>query len=748
MSTSTAASLAPEPDLRQAQEVQTSRRVKVPTVWQMEAIECGAAALGMILAKDGQWVPLEELRNACGVSRDGSSARDIVRGAREFGLDYSAFAGGIDSLNGLAMPAILWWNYNHFVVLEHAKGGKFIVNDPAVGRRKVAASEFAESYSGLALTFQPTGAFAKRGHPFRALPSLAMRIRRSREGVLMAFLAGLLVMLPGLAVPLISQVFVNEVLASGAATRTVNVLIVSLILIAIIRVGMNHLQYLTLARLQTKLALVDTARLLSHLLRLPMSFFWQRTVGDLAQRVSFPANVAQLLAGQVAASAINLMAILGYGAIMLRLSLPLAIVVAGLAILNIVALRFVIQKRRDGQMALLRELASVQSVTIQTAQGIETLKANGTETAAFTRWAGAQARSVTAQSALAGVSAGLNAVPVLLNALTAAAILCIGGVELMSGSITVGTLVAFQAAALGINVPVQQLVGAASQIQLITANLQRIDDVLDHELDARFTTDRRPHAGDTPAGLAGELDLRNVNFGYRRTAEPLIKDFSLHLSAGARVALVGVTGAGKSTIANIAAGLLAPWSGEILYDGRPLQAWPEGLLESSVAKVDQNILLFQATLRDNLTLWDDTISDEALIRALRDAQLLDDVLSRPAGLDTAVSEAGRNFSGGQRQRIEIARALVRDPQLLILDEATSALDTVTEAAVDRALRARGCSCLIVAHRLSTIRDADEIIVLGRDGVIQERGDHLALMALEGEYSRLVTAAGMGGDVGT
>ena len=745
--TSTSPPSASDATVADASQVRTRGRAKVPTIMQIEATECGAASLGMILARLGKWVPLEELRLACGVSRDGASALDIVKGARSLGLKDHAQIGDIRILDGLAGPAIIWWRGDHFVVLEQAKAGRFTINDPALGRRKVDATEFFESFSGLALTFTTTENFKKQGGPFRALPSLGRRLRHSRDGLVLATLAGLLVMLFGLAVPLISQVFVDDVLGTSLTRSVTDFLVVTLVLLAILRVALNQLQYRALTRLQVKLALVDTGNLLNHMLRMPMSFYWQRMVGDLANRVSFPSAVAQLLAGQVAGAAISLTSVICYGLLLVWFSPIIALVVITLAAVNVVALRLVLAKRQDGQMRILRDLAEVQGVTIATARSVETLKANGAEGAAFVRWSSAQARSVSAQSSLAGITSGLSSVPTVMAALTAAVILCIGGLQIETGAMTLGTLVAVQAAAMGMNQPIQQLVLTASQIQTITANLRRMDDVLDGELDSRFTTNDGVTVPTKAAKLAGSLELRNVTFGYRTTAEPLIRNFDLHLPAGSRVALVGVSGSGKSTIANLAAGLLQPWSGQVLIDGIALLELEPEILGNSVAKVDQDSSLFEASIRDNITLWDNTIPEDSVLRALADAQVLDEVLARVGGVDGLVLESGRNFSGGQRQRLELARALARDPQLLILDEATSALDPLTEQAVDLALRARGCTCLIVAHRLSTVRDADEIVLLGRNGEVRERGSHSALMRANGAYADLVNASDPGGDIG-
>lgn len=720
---------------------------RVPTVLQIEELECGAACLAMILARWGRWVPLDELRTVCKVSRDGVSAIGIVEGAEQYGLEFDAQRGEATDLDGLQGPAIIWWRRNHFVVLEKAHRGHFTINDPAHGRRRVDAAEFLENYSGAAITFTRTEEFHKGGHPFRPLPSLVRRLRHSKDGVLLAFLTGLLAVIPGLMLPVVSQIFVDNVLQDGQA-RYIPGLIALLVGVMILQVVLNQTQAAALARLQTKLSLVGSTQLLSRLLRLPMEFYWRRTVGDLANRMSFPTQISQLVAGQFAGAAISMLIFVSYGALMMWYDPTLAAVVLGLSLLNLVALRGLVKYRTNQQIRQASAIARVQGITVQMTQSIESIKASGAEEVAFNRWGAAQIESINAQSSLQTPTAALSAVPTLVNAASASAVLIFGGLGIINGTLSFGALIAFQVMAAGVNTPTQQLVNVASQIQTATSSLRRVDDVLDRDLDTRFEVTRPDYQpGDQPSRLSGRLEFRNVTFGYQSGGEPLLDDFSLTIEPGSRVALVGESGAGKSTIANLAAGLLAPWSGSVLYDGMTSREVPKGLLEVGVAKVDQQIMIFAASARDNIRLWDKSIPDQQVARALRDAQLLQDIQNRPGGLGTQILEGGRNLSGGQQQRLEIARALVNDPALLILDEATSALDSATEHQIDQALRTRGCATLIVAHRLSTIRDADEIVVLGRGGKVIERGQHDQLMARGGLYARLVAEAGDGGNVG-
>jgi len=729
--------------------IMTGARKKVPTVLQIEAIECGAASLGMVLAGFGKWVSLRELRSTCHVSRDGSSLSKVMEAAVGYGLTPQGHRGGVDGLEGLEMPAIVWWQRNHYVVLEGSKNGTFYVNDPARGRMKYTQEYFTKNYSGAAVTFTKTDGFEPGGEPFKPMKSLLTRLPGVRDGVLLAFLAGLLALLPGLLIAPASSLFVNSVLGEGIK-EFLPFLIGTLALVAVLRVGLTLVEYRSLAKVQEKLSSRSSVEFLVQLLRLPMPFFGTRNIGDLVQRVGYNSAIAQLLASQVAGAIISLVSIVAYAALMFYYSWSLALIVLALAGCNVIVLRAVLRRRTVGQGLVMVDQGHLQGTTVSSLQSIETIKAGGLEPEVFAKWTDQQTRMVSSEASFVTPTAIVSAVPVMLTMLTATAILVVGALEVVAGSLTLGGLVAFQALAAGVNTPITMLVSAASQVQTITIDLQRLDDALDNPIDPRYSSPSSDaevtSASDLP--MSGAVTFTNVMFGYNQDRPPLIDSLSLELRPGHRVALVGASGAGKSTIGNLAAGLLDPWLGTITYDGRLINQIDPVILSSQMAKVDQTIMLFKGTVRENVTLWDPTIDEEAVVAALRDAQILEEVLARPGGLDGPIIEGGLNFSGGERQRLEIARSLVRSPAFLILDEATSALDTATEAAVDAAIRARGCSCMIIAHRLSTIRDADEIIVLAPGGRIVERGTHEELLQAGGVYAGLVASAGSGGDVGT
>ena len=713
-------------------------RVRCPTVLQMEALECGAAALAIVLGYHGLHVPLERLRIACGVSRDGSKAVNLVRAARTFGLAAKGFKKELEELPTVAVPAILFWNFNHFLVLEGFEKGKAYVNDPALGPREVSLEELDQAYTGVVLVFEKTPEFKPGGRRTGLLAQLAPRLQGSQLALAFAILAGLFLVVPGLLVPTFSQLFVDDVLLAGRADWLAPLLL-GMGLTAILRGFLTFLQQRYLLRLQTKLALVSSARFFWHVLKLPIEFFHQRFPGELSTRVQLNDKVADLLSGQLATTAIGGCTIVFYAAVLFAYDGVLTALGVAFAALNILALRWVSRRRVDESQKLLRARGQVMGVSMGGAQMMETLKATGTESEFFAEWSGHYAKALNAEQKLGVLTSWLNAVPPLLAGLNNVALIAVGGLRVMEGHLSVGQLVAFQTLMQSFMDPVTKLVNLGSQLQEMQGDVTRLDDVMAYEPDPQVEAGE----GDDPVAnrtvkLEGTVELRDVTFGYSRLDRPLISGFNLTIRPGQRVALVGGSGSGKSTVARLVSGLYEPWSGEILFDGRKRTEIPRALLNNSIGLVDQDVALFGGTVRENLTLWDETVPGLDMVRSCRDAAIHDDLVQRSDGYQSPVAEGGQNYSGGQRQRLEIARALVWNPSILVLDEATSALDAATEKAIDDNLRRRGCSCLIVAHRLSTIRDADEIVVLSRGSVVQ-RGTHEQLMASGGAYARLIEA---------
>lgn len=705
------------------------RHVKTPTILQMEAVECGAACLAMVLAHFGRWVPLEELRIRCGVSRDGSNALNVLKAARSYGLEAQGMKVEMDGLSTLPMPLILFWEFNHFVVLEGMDGRGARINDPALGRRTVSLEDFSGSFTGVALRLAPGPDFQRGGRRPALLPALRRRLEGSHGAFAYITVATLLLVLPGIVIPAISKIYIDKFLVDGQDTW-VRPLIAGFAFAALLSLLLTFLQQHFLLRLQVKLAVAMTGRMLWHLLHLPVDYFAQRFAGDLSNRLQSNGRVARTLSADLAINLVGIVTLILYGAIMLAYSAPLAAVVIGAAAINLALMRLVWLRLDNATQLLAQSAARQNSVAMSGLAAIETIKAEGAEDDLFSRWAAHQGRFVSLSQEIGRDTRLLGVVPGFLTALANVAVLGFGTTQVMEGQLSIGDLVAFQALAASFSGPIARLVGLGSTLQTARADIQRIDDVLNYPAPHHARTE------DAGRRLSGRLQLKDVTFGYSRLAPPLIEGLSLTVEPGARVAVIGASGSGKSTLVKLAAGLYQPWAGEILLDGQPLAQIAPATLTRSVAAVDQDITLFADTLRNNITLWDPVIEDSAVEAALDDACLRDLVHQREAGIRSQVAEGGRNLSGGERQRLEIARALVRGPSLLLLDEATAALDPVTEQMIDTAIRRRGCACLIVAHRLSTIRDCDEIIVLDQ-GRIVERGTHDSLRDAGGLYARLI-----------
>ena len=714
----------------------TAGRVRTPTVIQQEAVECGAAALGIVLGHHGRIVPLEELRVACGVSRDGAKASNIVRAARAYGLEARGLRRETSALGTVPLPAIVFWNFNHFVVVEGAGRRGVWLNDPAVGPRRVSWDEFEGAFTGVVLELTPGPDFAPGGERTRLTRALAQRLSvvAAMAPLALCVIAGLGLAIPGLVVPAFLKIFADQVLGEGDQDL-VTPLALGLLAAAVAQAGLTWLQQSVLIRLSTKLSLSMSTRFMRHMLRLPVGFFLQRFAGNLVARVGLNDRVAVLLSGQLTLTLLSLVAAVVYAVAMLVIDVPLGALAILLGAANFLALRAVSRRRRDVNVVLVSETAKFNGVSIAGVQAIETIKASGAEDDFFARWSGQQAKVVNERQRLGVATMALASVPTLLAALSGAAIVTLGALLVLDGSLSLGSLLALQSLAISFTVPIASLITLGSTLQEAEGNLASLDDVLRHPpAEANGTI----APGDGPARLSGRLEFEGVTFGHSPLAPPLIDRLSLVVEPGQRIALVGPTASGKSTVARLAAGLHRPWEGRVLLDGVPRDDLAPDLVAATVSLVDQEINLFEASIRENISLWDPTISEQAIVRAARDASIHDDIARRTGAYDRRVEEGARDWSGGQRQRLEIARALAGDPALVILDEATSALDPVVEREIDEALRARGCACLIVAHRLSTIRDADEIVVLDQGRVVQ-RGSHDELIAQDGLYAQLVIA---------
>ena len=712
-------------------KVVTRKRKKTPTVIQMEAVECGAASLAMILEFHGRTVPLEELREACGVTRDGVKASNMLKAARKYGLVARGFKTEPHALVELEVPMIVHWNFNHFLVLEGSNRKHVFLNDPGLGPRRISKEEFDKAFTGVALTFEPGPDFKSGGNK-RSL--VGMLRSRFTGGFSLAYvlLAGLMLVIPGLVTPIFAKVFIDNILI-GNLTGWFRPLLLGMIATMLVQALLTWLQSYYLLRYKTKLAITESGKYLSRLLQLPVGFFTQRMAGDLGRRVRNNIRVADLLTGKLAQAAISMVTVLFYVGLMLYFDVWLTLMGILLGCLNLVVLKVVTRFRQDQSIKLMMESGKLYGMGATGLRLIETLKATGAESDFFSQWAGYHARTINTKQKLGRINYLINVVPPLLSHLTTVAILALGGYLVMNGEMTMGMLVAFQSLMNSFMQPFNQLVRLGGEFQEARGLMEQLDDIYRYERDPGLV-----HAGEAkgPSKLSGTLEISELSFGYNPYSPPLIENFNLRMKPGSRVALVGPSGSGKSTVSKLVSNLLQPWHGRIHFDGKPRTDWPRESLIDSIAIVDQQIILFEGTIRENLTMWDATISDTRLVKAAKDAAIHEVIMARPNGYDALVEEGGANFSGGQRQRLEIARGLVSDPTFIVLDEATSALDPFTEQLIDDNLRKRGCTCLIVAHRLSTIRDCDEIIVMDRGKIVQ-RGNHQELADQTGHYAELI-----------
>jgi len=680
--------------------------VRTPTVLQMEAVECGAASLG------------------------------IVR----YGLKAKGLSTSLADVQKVKPPFIVFWNFNHFLVVEGFHNGRAYLSDPASGRRSTPLEEFDEGFTGVVLYMEPGPDFKKGGDEPSTVAALGQRLTGATRDLLFTIVAGFLLVTPGLAVPMLTQVFVDYVLVEGR-NDWLRPLLLGMTLMAVLQILLRLFQLRYLRELRMKLAIRLSGSFIWHVLRLPVGFFAQRFAGEISSRVALNNGIADALSGRLATAVIDTMMLLFYVAVMLYYNVTLTLIGVFFAFGNVLALRWIAQRRVDANMRLRQDVGKVAGVSIAGLQSMETLKASALESSFFTRWAGYYTKATDARQELGMANQTLSVLPVLLSSITTMLILIVGGLQVMRGVMSIGMLVAFQSLMLMFQRPVRTLVGMGGLLQTLQGDVKRVDDVLHHPIDPETSDDRPVEVSEgEPTRLRGQVELKNVTFGYSRVAAPLIENFSLVIHPGDRVALVGGSGSGKSTLAKLVCGLYQPWEGEVLFDGKPRGAIPRGVLANSLAMVDQDILFFGGTVRENLTLWDETVPTSHLDAACRDAEIHDVVLSLQGGYDGDLLEGASNLSGGQRQRLEIARALVNRPAILVLDEATSALDADTEFKIDRNLRRLGCSTLVVAHRLSTIRDSEEIVVLSR-GKVAQRGRHEELWKVEGEYRRLISSEG-------
>ena len=709
---------------------------KVPQVMQMETLECGAAALTMILAYYGKWMPLEQVRIDCGVSRDGASMQNIAKAARSYGMEVEGYARSFDVLRETGpFPCIVTWSGGSYVVCCGFKGNYAYVNDPAKGSRKLTLEEFERQYGGICLTFAPTDQFVPGGKRKSTLEFARKRLKGA--GVAVAFVA--LTTLVGYLFEMISPAFTRffmDRLLTGENSELLMPFIGLLAVVGVAQVIVAAAQSIYSLKINGKMAVIGSSTFMWKVLRMPMEFFSQRMAGDIQQRKNTNAVIAGTLVNTLTPLLLNIAMMVFYLVVMLRYSVPLTMVGIATIVLNSLLASYISRKRVNITRVQMRDAGKLESSTVSGIQMIETIKASGAENGYFTKWAGYQAAVNSATTRFANLNLYLGMVPNFLATFANYTVLVLGVLLVMEGRFSLGMVMAFQGYIQLFMNPAMTTVRAGQTLQEMRTQMERIEDVMEYPIDPNYRDE--PLSDEADYGkLRGKVELKNVTFGYARLSDPVIEDFSMTVEQGASVALVGASGCGKSTLSKIIGGLYQPWSGEVLFDGKPISEIDRSVFTGSVAVVDQEIILFEDTIANNIRMWDESIENFEIILAAHDAQIHDDIMARDGGYASMIAEGGRDLSGGQRQRLEIARVLAADPHIIVMDEATSALDAKTEFELVKAVKDRGITCIIIAHRLSTVRDCDEIIVLDHGRVV-ERGTHDELYALGGAYTELVS----------
>ena len=707
---------------------------KVPVVMQMEALECGAASLAMVCAYYDKWIPLEQIRLDCGVSRDGANAKNLLVAARSYGFTAKGYRYEPEDLRRLGkFPCIIHWNFNHFVVLDGFRGNKAYLNDPAKGSYSVSMDAFDNAFTGICLMFEPNETFVPSGKQKSVFSFAMSRLKGAKAAVAFVVLTTLISALIGIISPAFSRIFMDRLL-TRESPEWFYPFMIALSVMSALKLLISALETYYSNRINAKLATVGSTSFLWKVLHLPMDFFSQRLAGDIQGRQGSNAGIANSVVKTFAPLALNAIMMVFYLVVMIRYSWILTLVGVSSLVINAFMARIISKKRINITRIQMRDAGKLAGATIAGVEMIETIKASGAENGFFERWAGYQASVNSAKVRFAKMNQYLGMIPAAVSTVTGIAVLTLGIWFAMEGSFTVGMIMAFQGMLSSFSAPASTFISAGQTMQEMRTQMERIDDVMLYREDECYKSEGKE--GDLEK-LMGNIELKNVTFGYSRLSEPIIKNFSLTVRPGERIALVGSSGCGKSTISKLVSGLYQPWSGEILYDGKPLSEVDRNVFTGSIAVVDQEITLFEDSISDNIKMWDTSIEDFEMILAARDAQIHEEIMRRDGGFNYKIAEGGKNFSGGQRQRLEIARVLAKDPTVVILDEATSALDAKTEFDVVNAVKERGITCIVVAHRLSTVRDCDQIIVL-ENGVAVERGTHEELYAKGGLYTRLIS----------
>ncbi len=664
-------------------------RIKTPTIIQMERLECGAAALAIVLAYHGCHVPLDELRIACGISRDGSKASNILKAAREYGFDANGFTKEPEDLKKINFPFIVFWEFNHFVVVEGFKKDKVFINDPASGPRTISSKEFDQSFTGVVLTFKKSLDFEPKKKASNIFFAIKKRLSSSFFAIIFILIIGLYLIIPGIAVPAFLRIFIDNILIEKM-NHWLLPLLGAMAFAIVIQGALVWIRQKYLLLLETKLALNFSSKFFQHILSLPITFFSNRYAGEIASRLPLNDDIAKLFSGQFSLAILNCFTVLFFLIVMFQYDVLLTSVVIILAILNIIFLFYTSRKRQDQNQRLLVDTGKLINSSVSGLKIIETLKSSGREQDFFSKWTSYNAKVFNTEQELGLSTRILSAVPVLFTSLSSILILGIGGFRVIKGDLTIGMLIAFWSLMSNFILPINNLVNMITSFEEFQGKITKVDEVFQYQEDVKTK-----NILEKP----GPLEIKNISFGYSKLDEPFIKDFSLTLEQGKCIAIVGPSASGKTTLARLISGLYKPWSGDILLNG------------NSVSMVDEDFALFEDSVINNITLWDKTISQDHVLLSAKRACIHDVISARAGGYEYIIKEGGKNFSGGECQRIEITRALAGNPSVIILDEATNSLDEDLEKHVIDNIISAGHSCLIFTHRQSAIKMCDKVVYL-------------------------------------
>ena len=694
---------------------------RVPVVLQMEAAECGAASLAMILGYYGRYEELTVLRRACGTTRDGSRLSHVMKAAEAYGLETDARRAGAE-LKGIRLPAIVFWNNNHFLVAERMTDSAVLLCDPARGRVRVSREEFAEGFSGVVLQLKPGPDFRRGGKPFRSR-SVIRSLFRGKGGVFF-FLAvmSLLLNLVGTVIPGLTSLFVDYYLPMLQHTSLTAYFAVFAVLL-LLQLGISGLRMRIVARFERIQTAMTNAGIMRKLLRLPMSFFQSRSHTGVLSRLGTIDQLAEFLSSRLVPVIMGIVFTLVYFVLLFYYSVTIGLGVLAIIALLVAMLALLLRSGLGRANRVTNTMADFFSTTVQSLRLFDTVKSTATEDAAVEQSMCAYVEFENAAQQMNGVTTLMQAIPAVAPLLIQLFIITVGGFEAAGHRMTIGTVLACQSIGMSVFAPIAEFISEYSSFQTMDSDICGLHDI-EAESDDPVSGRQVPREKER---LEGRITFEHVTFGYNPAMPPVLRDVSFDVLPGRSFAVVGGSGSGKTTLLRLLEGLYVPDAGRILLDGVPLTETNRDMVTESVSVISQGSALFNGTVRDNITLFDPTIPMERVRRAAEDACIADDIEEKSNGMNERIDVNSCGFSGGQVQRIAIARALVREPSVLILDEATGALDPLTEEKVMRNIRGRGITLIIVAHRLSTVRDCDMICVL-KDGAIAERGTHDELMA--------------------